>query len=516
MNPLQSFSENLRKKPVILGAVLALGTIALFAPVAGYQFLLVDDSAYVTQNPNVNTGLSVTNVVWAFKDFSSFYWHPLAWISHMLDCQLFGLNPGPHHLVNVALHVINVLLLFLLLRMATGAVWRSFLVAALFAVHPMNVENVAWIAERKSLLSAMFTLLTIAAYGWWVKRPGLKLYGLLVIAFCLALMSKSMAVTIPVVLLLLDYWPLRRLEDIASGVEWKRLIVEKLPLLLISIVSSLITFFGQRSAGAVVSLAELPMYMRVENAITSYVIYLGKLFWPVNLTFFYPHPSSKLPQGAHLPADQLLASAAILLGISAFVLYFRHVRYLPVGWFWFLITIFPVIGIAQAGLQGMADRFAYVPYIGLFVFVVWGGEELLEALAQPRLKPVVAATSACVVLALAMASSSYLKCWKDGITLLEHARVVAGAPDARIEIFLGDAYSYAGQPGKAIPHYRTGCQLVPLSDLCHFNLAQVLFQQGELREAVMEYEAARTLTRDSNIATTSAQKSREALRMLGQ
>src|SRR5512141_351728 len=176
MNPLLTISARLREKPLILGALLALGTIALFAPVAGYQFLLVDDSAYVTQNPNVNTGLSVTNVVWAFKDFSSFYWHPLAWISHMLDCQLFGLNPGPHHLVNVALHAINVLLLFMLLRTATGAVWRSFLVAALLAVHPMNVENVAWIAERKSLLSAMFTLLTIAAYGWWVQRPELKRY----------------------------------------------------------------------------------------------------------------------------------------------------------------------------------------------------------------------------------------------------------------------------------------------------------------------------------------------------
>lgn len=515
MKSLQHFPDYLRKKPFVLGTFLVLATIALYSRVATYQFLLVDDSAYVTQNPNIATGLRLSNIVWAFKDFSSFYWHPLTWMSHMVDCQLFGLNPGPHHLVNVVLHAVNVVLLFLLLQKGTGAVWRSFLVASLFAAHPMNVENVAWIAERKSLLSALFTLLTIAAYGRWARQPGLKRYITILIVFCLALMSKSMAVTIPVLLLLLDYWPLCRMENQATGIRWKRLVLEKIPLFLVSFLSSSITFFGQRTAGAVVSLAELPMYMRIENAITSYVVYVGKLFWPANLTFFYPHPASKLPQGAHLPADQLVASAAILLGISVFVVYFRRVRYCVVGWFWFLITLFPVIGIAQVGLQGMADRFAYVPYIGLFVMVIWGSGELLEPL-QPQVKPIVAAGSAFVLLAFAVASSRYLNHWKNGITLLEHARVVAGAPDARIEIFLGDAYSYEGQPAKAIPHYRTGCQLVPLSDLCHFNLAQVLFQQGELREAVMEYEAARTLTRDNNIATTSTVKSREALRMLGQ
>ncbi len=514
MSTLREISAALRQKPVILGTLLVLVSITLYAPTAHHEFLMVDDSAYITENTHVTTGITVSNVVWAFTDFSTFYWHPVTWISHMTDCQVFGLNAGPHHLVNAVLHAINVFLLFFLLQRATGAVWRSFFVAALFAIHPMNVETVAWVAERKSLLSALFSLLTIAAYGWYVRSPGWQRYLLVMLMFALALMSKSMAVTLPIVLLLIDYWPLCRDEDLASVQRWKNLFLGKIPLLFLSVLSSVVTVVGQRAAGAVVAVSDLPLHMRVENALTSYVSYIGKLVWPGSLAIFYPHPASKLPQGGHLPPGEIVASLGILLGITAIVLHFRQARFLIVGWFAFLITLFPVSGVMQAGLQGMADRFAYVPYIGLFVILVWSVADLVQSQSRPSLAPVLVAVGSCIVVAYALSASRYLAYWQNGATLMEHARTVAGAPDAMIESLLADAYYSSGQPLKALPHYRTWCQLVPKHDLCHYNLAQVLFQQGELREALREYQIAASLTHDQGIALACANKSRQALSMI--
>src|SRR5208282_2262641 len=257
--------------------------------------LTLDDRPYVTKNIHVSTGLNLGNVVWAFTSFHEANWHPLTWISHMADCQLFGLSSGPHHLVNVALHAVNVLLLFLLLQRATGAVWRSFFVAALFAVHPLNVETVAWVAQRKSLLCTLFSLLTIAAYGWYARRPDWKKYLVIIAAFALALLSKPMAVSLPLVLLLLDYWPLERYEDIPFRRKWARLSIEKLPLFLMSAASSVVTMIAQRSGGAVAVESLLPLSVRLKNAIVSCVAYLGKIFWPAKLAVFYPHPEHSLP-----------------------------------------------------------------------------------------------------------------------------------------------------------------------------------------------------------------------------
>ena len=271
---------------ILLGALLVLATLLLYGRVTHHEFLVFDDDAYVTKNIHISTGLNLGNVVWAFTSFHEANWHPLTWLSHMADCQLFGLNPGPQHLVNVFLHAVNVLLLFLLLQKATGAVWRSFLVAALFAVHPLNVETVAWVAERKSLLCTLFSLLTIAAYGWYARRPDWKKYLVVVAGFALALMSKPMAVSLPLVLLLLDYWPLERYEDLPFRRKWLRLSMEKLPLLLMSAASSAVTMVAQRSGGAVADISKLPLSLRLGNAIVSYVAYMGKTFWPASWPSF--------------------------------------------------------------------------------------------------------------------------------------------------------------------------------------------------------------------------------------
>ena len=297
-SPFERLTGDLRQKPILLGALLVLVTLLLYGPVTHHEFLLFDDSQYVTRNSHVSTGLNLGNVVWAFTTFHEANWHPLTWISHMADCQLFSLSSGPHHFVNVALHAVNVLLLFLLLQRATGAVWRSFLVAALFAVHPLNVETVAWVAQRKSLLCTLFSLLTIAAYGWYARGPDWKKYMVAVAAFALALLSKPMAVSLPLVLLLLDYWPLERYEDLPFRRKWVRLSLEKLPLLLLSAASSAVTMVAQRSRGAVAWESILPLSWRLENAIVCYVAYIGKTVWPAKLAVFYPHPPVRRPRGS--------------------------------------------------------------------------------------------------------------------------------------------------------------------------------------------------------------------------
>ena len=404
----EPFINDLRQKPILLGALLVLATLLLYSPVTHHNFLdYFDDDFYVTNNIHVNTGLNLGNVVWAFTSFSEANWHPLTWISHMADCQLFGLSSGPHHLVNIVLHAANVLLLFLLLRRATGAVWRSFLVAALFAVHPLNVETVAWVAERKSLLCTLFCLLAVAAYGWYVRGADWKKYSVVIAAFALALMSKPMAVSLPLVLLFLDYWPSERYDDLPLRRRWTRLSMEKLPLLLLSAASSAVTMAAQHSVATVVGLSELPLSVRLENAVVSYVAYIGKIFWPAGLAVFYPHPWHALPWPA------VIASAVILLAITVAVLYFRRTRYFVTGWFLFVMTLIPVIGIVQVGRQAMADRYAYFPGIGIFIIIAWGLGSLVHATAIPRV--MAGAAALCLTSALAAATSHYLPYWQSGV-----------------------------------------------------------------------------------------------------
>jgi len=508
-SPLERLIGDLRQKPILLGALLVLATLLLYGRVVHHEFLEFDDSQYVTENIHVSTGLNRGNVVWAFTSFREGNWHPLTWISHMTDCQLFGLSSGPPHLVNVVLHAANVLLLFWLLQRGTGAVWRSFFVAALFAVHPLNVETVAWVAQRKSLLCTLFSLLTIAAYGGYVRRPDWKKYLVVVGAFALALMSKPMAVSLPLVLLLLDYWPLERYEDIPFRRKWARLSIEKLPLFLMSAASSVVTMIAQRSGGAVAVESLLPLSVRLKNAIVSCVAYLGKIFWPAKLAVFYPHPEHSLPW------FDVLAAAVILVAITIAMLYFRSSRYLVTGWFLFVITLIPVIGIVQVGRQAMADRYAYVPCIGLFIIIAWGLNDVVTVAAIPRVVPAVAAMCLIFLVAFAATTARYLPRWQNGVELFTQARMVAGRPDPMLEKGLADGMYLAGRYDEAFQHYREACVLLPNDAVCHYNMAQILFDQRQLQDALKEYQLAGRLTGSKDVALLCLVNSAEVLMDLG-
>ncbi len=490
LSVLHRLSDDLRQQPLILCGILMVVTLLLYAPVAHYDFVGFDDTPYVVDNVHVQTGLSLANIGWAFTRFYRGNWNPVTWISHMADCQLFGLNAGAHHCVNLALHVANVLILFTLLRLGTGAVWRSFLVAMLFAVHPLNVETVAWIAERKSLLSAFFSLLTIVAYGWYIQRPNWKRYLAVVGAFSLALMSKPMAVTLPLVLLLLDYWPLNRFEELPFLRRWVRLFTEKLPLLLMSAASSYITMAAQRSAGTMTSLFELPLRMRLENVVHSYAVYIGKLFWPAKLAVVYPINI------ASLPAVAVTASAIILAGVTAAVLYLYRTRYLAMGWFLFLVVMLPVIGIVQFHQVAIADRFAYVPFIGLFIILIWGFSSLAERMSMDRVALAVA--SMCLIAAFTVASSHYLQYWQNEVSLFTQARNVATRPDPLIEGALADGLVAAGRADEALNHYQQACELEDRDPLCHYQIARILFDRHESARAI---EECRMVERLANLQT---------------
>jgi len=375
-----SFSSRLFQSPgertLLLCLLLTVAVLVSYSPVIHNGFLNHDDYAYITQNPHVRAGLTWTTVKWAFTTFDQANWHPLTWLSHALDCQLFGLNPAGPHYENVLLHAVNAVLLFLLLQRATGLRWRSLMVAALFALHPINVESVAWAAERKNVLSMLFFLLALHAYVWYTRKPALLRYGVMVLLLALGFMSKSQVISFPFLLLLLDYWPLRRIG--AAGATGPALqgegaprqsrgwlVLEKVPLLLLSAASAVVTMKAQKAGGAVQSFSQYSLPLRLETAVISYVRYLGKAFWPSNLVALYPHPTQLYP------VWQVVAAVVLLLAISAWVLRARDRRYLAVGWFWFLGSMVPMLGLVQVGAQAMADRYAYIPFIGLFLMVTW-------------------------------------------------------------------------------------------------------------------------------------------------
>lgn len=475
-----------RRRTVWLSALLVLATLLLYLPVVHHEFISGwDDDDYVTQNPHVSTGATVANVRWAFSSFELSNWHPVTWLSHMLDCQLFGLNSGTHHYVNVVLHAVNVLLLFWLLQWATGAMWRSFFVAAIFALHPLNVETVAWVAQRKSLLSAFFSLLTVAAYGWYTKRGGWKRYLAIVCAYALALMSKPMAVSLPILLLLFDYWPLQQLEELPFPRSWTRLVIEKIPLFVMSAADCVITQRAQGAGGSVMGLTLLPVSVRLENAAIAYVAYIGKILWPARLSAFYPLALSPAPGDA-------VASAAILIAITVLALYFHRARWFLVGWFFFLITLVPVIGLVQVGFQGMADRYTYVPAIGLLVLIVWGVASAVQSMRSARIALPIVATVALV--ALGYATESYVRAWQNGVTLFAHARASWGRPDFWIEQLNGNSLLAAGRPDEAFDHYQQSCQLQFRTAYCHYGMGHILLGHGRPQDAFREYQIALAFT----------------------
>jgi tetratricopeptide (TPR) repeat protein len=386
--PGVSASSKLFQSPgrrTLLFCLLLIAVVLVFYNPVTHNGFLYDDDGYITDNPHVRAGLTWATVKWAFTTYDQGNWHPLTWLSHALDCELFGLDPAGPHYVNVLLHAANAVLLFLLLQSATGFRWRSLMVAALFALHPMNVESVAWAAERKNVLSMLFFLLALYAYVWYGRRPGLRRYAAVAFFFTLSLLSKPQAIAFPFLLLLWDYWPLRRIgvPDVpgpaAQGVNMPRLssrwlLWEKAPLLLLSAASAVVTMKAQKAGGAVQTLSQYSLLLRLETAVISYVRYMGKAFWPSKLVALYPHPTKLYP------AWQVGAAVVLLLLVTVLILRARGQRYLAVGWFWFLGSLVPMIGLVQVGLQAMADRYAYIPLLGLFVMTVW----LMADWAQAR------------------------------------------------------------------------------------------------------------------------------------
>jgi protein O-mannosyl-transferase len=466
--------------------LLAVVTVSLYSPVIRHPFTNFDDPNYVTENQRVRAGLSWHTVAWALTATEQGNWHPLTWISHALDCQLYGMDAGGHHVSSVLLHALNAVLLFLLLAQVTGLTVRSALVAALFALHPLNVESVAWIAERKNVLSMCLFLLALGAYGWYARQPDWKRYAGVAVLFALGLASKPMVITLPFVLLLLDYWPLGRVRGWAEPstafpvpqTTWARLLAEKVPLLALAIASAIITVIAQQSGHAVIPFGDLPFRARMQNALYSYAMYVVKLFWPVHLAVLYPHPLDGLTFA------QVALSALFLLTVSAFVWRERVRRpYLVTGWLWFLGTLVPVIGLIQVGAQGMADRYAYLPSIGLFLMLVWRGSDWAEERSlDPRMIAPVAVT---VLLVLGVLTFRQIGYWRSSYDLWAHTLKVTRDNFVADEK-MGDWLLTQRRP-EALDYYEAAAKIAPLNPAIHGKLASELQDHGDLQGAIREY-----------------------------
>ena len=500
------------KRNAVLGLLLAVATLVLYNPVNQHPFVNYDDDRYVTENPHVRAGLTGETIRWAFTTTEQANWHPLTWLSHALDCQLFHLNAGGHHLTSLLIHVVNVVLLFLLLAYATGRAGPSLLVAALFAFHPINVESVAWVAERKNLLCTFFFFLTIGAYGWYARKPDWKRYLLVAFLFACGLMAKPMVLTLPFVLLLLDYWPLGRAKGSLSGASelpresWAKLVTEKVPLFALSAASAAITMKAQQAGGAIRSTTQFSLGVRVENALVAYGMYLWKTIWPARLAPLYPHP------GDSLAAWQVISSVLVLGAVTALVWRFRSKPYLLVGWLWFLGTLVPVIGLVQVGDQAMADRYAYIPLIGIFIMIAWTAVDLAEARRIPLAARIVAA--ACVLIALATVTHAQLLYWQSNSDLWSHTLDVT-RKNFIAEDNLGGALLLEGKPEEAYPHFQAAAQINPQDPMSHANLGAYLQEHGRLQEAVEQYNATIRLTSDRGLLASTYANQGTAYRELG-
>jgi len=477
---LRKFNIERLRQPAFICLWLALVTLLAYVPVFQARFVGYDDPGYVTANPHVLSGITLANLRWAFVTNEVGNWHPVTWISLMLNSQYFGSGAGAFHAVNLLLHVANTLLLFLWLLRATGAKWRSALVAALFALHPLHVESVAWISERKDVLSTLFWMLALLTYTDYAKTGRSSHYFFALLLFGIGLMAKPMLVSLPFVLLLLDYWPLRRFAERRTF----GLLIEKLPFLALSIASSGVTLLVQREK-AMPALDMVPIFLRLENAVLAYVAYIGKMFSPTGLAVIYPY-------NLHPSAIRALLSLATLVVVSAAVIRIgRHKPYLFTGWFWFLITLVPVIGIVQVGSQSMADRYTYVPLIGLFVILAWGGWEALSLLRIPRLVQALGASMALVL--CAGLTRAQLRYWHDSIALFQHALNVT-VDNGIAEANLGYALAKQGHYDEAIAHYRAVLQRYPraIADIW-YNFGASLAATGKLEEAIKAFQNALTL-----------------------
>lgn len=483
---------------VLVCAVIFTVTLAIFSQARNHAFINLDDTIYIVENANVATGLNFANIKWAFTSFDNAagLYLPVAFLSHMVDVQLYGLNPGGHHLTNVFIHAVAAVLLLLLFYRMTGALWQSSFVAAIFALHPLNVESVAWVTERKDVLSALFMFTTLFLYAEFVTKRKKWFYFLALLAFLLGLMSKPMLVTLPVLLLLIDFWPLNRSQADQGqnrvGLYFSRLpslIKEKIPFFILSIIFGLLTISMQHKVGATQVNVLNPFALRLENAVTAYAKYLVKLIWPYDLAVYYPYP-------AHIPLWQVAGALVLLAVISWAAVRFasRH-PYLPVGWFWFLLALLPVIGLLQAGSQAMADRFSYLPKIGILIICAWGAPELLNRLKGQ--KPILTSLALVALLSLSLVTWKQLGYWQDSITLFQHTLRVAGGSFI-IHNNLGLAHMREGHVDNALEEFRQALQIDSTKAEAHNNLGLALAAKGHLDEAIGEYYKA--LDVDANIA----------------
>jgi tetratricopeptide (TPR) repeat protein len=474
-----------------IGICIALAglTWLVFGQTLWHDFVNYDDPRYVYENTRITSGLSISGIGWAFTHIHSMNWHPLTTISHMLDCQLYGLNAGWHHFTNVLLHTLATILLFLALQQMTGAVWRSAFVAALFAIHPLRVESVAWIAERKDVLSGLCFMLTLLAYVYYTRVPSLRRYLGVGLVFVLGLMSKPMLVTLPLVLLVLDYWPLSRIGGQRSGTGRQLLmpVVEKIPLIALSAVSSFVTLLAQK--GAVGWTEQLPIAARINNAVVSYAAYIWQMFWPVRLAVFYPHPEHRLP------LVEIVSCLLVLICITAVAVALRKQRpYFITGWLWYLGMLVPVIGLVQVGWQGRADRYTYLPQIGLYIAATWGVADLTALYRHQR--SILSIAAILVISALSFCAWVQTSYWRDSETLFRHALAVTVNNDVA-ENNLGIVFLGQGKVDDAISLLQAAVDLRPDNSPAHENLAKALLQKGQVTDALIHYRKLLELQPDN-------------------
>lgn len=480
---------------ILICLALIIVTFAVYWQVYNHEFISYDDDVYIERNSHVSKGITNANIIWAFTSVDQCNWHPVTWLSDLLDVQIYGLNPCGHHLTNVAFHCIATLLLFFLLVRLTGGLWQSAFVAAMFALHPLHVESVAWAAERKDVLSACFWFLTLLLYSRYAEmrrneaKSCIAIYLLTLFSFVLGLMSKPMLVTLPVIMLLLDYWPLKRKTSLYS------LVKEKVPFFACSILSSAITIYAQRKGGALVTLDLIPFVSRLQNSLVAYIKYIIKTFWPHDLAVLYPFNSS-------IPLWQVISSVVVIFIISAASIRAgRRCPYLPVGWFWFLITLLPVIGLIQVGNQSMADRYAYIPVTGLFIMVAWGVPALFRVEQGMRVASafqcnvcklgtfrefILALLASVVIISTIAVTWRQIGYWKNNFTLYRHTLDVTTG-NYIINYNLGIAYGRAGNPDAAIKEFKTALMSKPNDSKARNLLASTLAEKGDIDAAIAEY-----------------------------
>ena len=505
--------------------ILILLTVISFWPVQDREFVGYDDPEYVTENPQVSKGLTLQNIGWAFATPPPYNWHPLTWISHMLDCQLFGMNATWHHLHNLILHLVNALLLFELMRRMTGAKWPSAFVAAAFALHPMHVESVTWVAERKDVLSTLFWMLVMIAYLRYVEHPKKSRYLLVVALFIMGLMTKPMLVTVPFVLLLVDYWPLERMylrqsgrkgaksmssQAIPEKLSLGKLFIEKTPLFALSVCSCIITFLVKIRGGSMAQRGNIPLSTRMANAMMSYTTYIQKMFVPKNLAVLYPYPA----EGFALYKP--IAALVILILITIFVVRFaRRKPYLFTGWFWYLGTLIPVIGIVQVGIQAMADRYTYISYTGLFIIVAWMAKDISAGWKKQKI--VLTILAAITLTGMTIMTRMQLKYWKNSMTLCRHALDVTDN-NFMMHYGMGSEMEKLNRPSDAEHHFRRAIEINPNYSPSYIGLGNAFWRRGEPEKAADFYRKALKINPDDqranyNLATVlKAQKEAELYR----